>query len=75
MARGISYISEDLSFDDAELLDYVFTVPKSDDPIDISSVIAHYNNIYSPDFSANMREFADKKFNWDIALERVFDRI
>ncbi len=76
-ARGIPFViaSEDQDF--PESFPFVFRVPPDESPIDIDKVIQWYENLSMkhPDFSAQMRKYAEENLSWDAKMRPVINRI
>ena len=76
-ARGIPFL---IAYDDPdfpESFPFVFRVPLDESPIDIDKVIQWYENLSMkhPDFSAQMRKYAEENLSWDAKMRPVINRI
>lgn len=76
-ARGIPFI---IAYDDPdfpESFPFIFKVPQDDNPVDISKIIRWYEELSTkqPDFSMQMRKYAEHNLSWDAKMRPVIDRI
>jgi len=76
-ARGIPFL---IAYDDPdfpESFPFILRVPPDESPIDIDKVVQWYENllIKHPDFSAQMRKYAEENLSWDAKMRPVINRI
>lgn len=76
-ARGIPFVIASNDQDFQESFPYVFRIPKDDSPVDIDKVINWYENLSKkhPDYSLEMRKYAEENLSWDAKMKPVIEKI
>lgn len=73
-ARGLPFV---LGHVDRDFVDspFAFQVPANDTPLNIRELVAFFDTlkIQCPDYSTNMRTFAEDRLTWDAKLHLVID--
>ncbi len=76
-ARGIPFVMASNDQDFPESFQYVFRAPADDSPVDIAKVINWYEDLSKehPDYSLEMRKYAEENLSWDVKLKPVIEKI
>lgn len=76
-ARGIPFVIASNDQDFPESFQYVFRIPADDSPVDIDKVINWYEDLSKehPDYSLEMRKYAEENLSWDVKLKPVIEKI
>lgn len=76
-ARGIPFVIASNDQDFPESFPYVFRIPQDDSPVDIDKVINWYENLSKkhPDYSLEMRKYAEENLSWDAKMKPVIEKI
>ncbi len=76
-ARGIPFVIAYDDWDFPKSFPYVFRIPADDSPVDIAKVINWYEVLSKehPDYSLEMRKYAEENLSWDVKLKPVIEKI
>lgn len=76
-ARGIPFVIAYDDWDFPESFQYVFRIPQDDSPVDIDKVINWYEDLSKkhPDYSLEMRKYAEENLSWDAKMKPVIEKI
>lgn len=76
-ARGIPFVIASNDQDFPESFPYVFRIPQDDTPVDIDKVINWYEDLSKkhPDYSLEMRKYAEENLSWDAKMKPVIEKI
>lgn len=76
-AKGIPFVIAYDDWDFPESFPYVFRIPQDDSPVDIDKVINWYENLSKkhPDYSLEMRKYAEENLSWDAKMKPVIEKI
>jgi len=76
-ARGIPFVIAYEDWDFPETFPFVYRISKDDTPVDISQVIKWYENLIKehPNYSIEMRRYAEENLSWQAKLRPVLERI
>lgn len=76
-ARGIPFVIASDDQDFPKSFPYVFRIPQDDSPVDIDKVINRYEDLSKehPDYSLEMRKYAEENLSWDAKLKPVIEKI
>jgi len=76
-ARGIPFV---IAYDDqdfSESFPYILKIPSDESPVDINKIVEWYEELtYShPDYSTEMRKYAEEHLSWDAKMKPVIEKI
>ena len=76
-ARGIPFVIASDDWDFPKSFPYVYRIPKDDSPVDIDKVINWYEDLSKehPDYSLEMRKYAEENLSWDEKMRPVIEKI
>jgi len=76
-ARGIPFVIASNDQDFPKSFPYVFRIPQDDSPVEIDKVINWYEDLSKehPEYSLEMRKFAEENLSWDAKLKPVIEKI
>jgi len=76
-ARGIPFVIASNDQDFPKSFPYVFRIPQDDTPVDIDKVINWYEDLSRkhPDYSLEMRKYAEENLSWDAKMKPVIEKI
>lgn len=76
-ARGIPFVIASNDQDFPESFPYVFRIPQDDNPVEIDKVINWYEDLSKkhPDYSLEMRKYAEENLSWDAKMRPVIEKI
>jgi len=76
-ARGIPFVIASNDQDFPKSFPYVFRIPQDDSSVDIDKVINWYEDLSKkhPDYSLEMRKYAEENLSWDAKMKPVIEKI
>jgi hypothetical protein len=76
-ARGIPFVIASDDQDFPETFPFVYSIPKDETPVDINQVIKWYESLIKeyPNYSIEMRKFAEENLSWDAKMKPVIEKI
>ncbi len=76
-ARGIPFVIASNDQDFPESFPYVFRIPQDDSPVEIDKVINWFEDLSKkhPDYSLEMRKYAEENLSWDAKMRPVIEKI
>ena len=76
-ARGIPFVKSYFDPDFPDSFPFALNIPNDDTPVDIDNVISWYEDLSKnhPDYSLEMRKYAEENLSWDAKMKPVIEKI
>lgn len=76
-ARGIPFVKSYLDPDFPDTFPLALNIPNDDTPVDIDKVINWYEDLSKkhPDYSLEMRKYAEENLSWDAKMKPIIEKI
>jgi len=76
-ARGIPFVKSFLDPDFPCSFPFALNIPNDDTPVDIDNVVNWYEDLSKkhPDYSLEMRKYAEENLSWDAKMKPVIEKI